>query len=391
LYVKSTLCAIIEHGETPVLTERQNFEITDVGPQAMAGRLLRAYWLPIAHPELLVRRNPLPLEILGEKLALFRTGNGDLGLTADRCAHRGTSLSAGSNEMKTAGRVDACGIRCPYHGWLYGPDGQCLDQPAEPPDSKFHQRIKIPAFQVREQYGWIWGYFGAGSAPAIPPIDAMAREDGYRANTMAVWDCNYYQVCENLVDPAHVTVLHQETAFDTTQFQAMPTVKAQPTELGLRTISGRPGYERQSEYIFPTGIRIALPFIKPGVQMMFWVVPVNATKTHSFHSWFLPFAPDISEREKLEKIEQLDRFMYHFGKSDPLYHSSKVSHQDQFACISQGTITDRTQEHLGTSDVGVSLLRRLIREAAEDFDAGRRPRGRLDQSPAEVIRFDNVF
>ena len=374
-----------------MLSEKQNFELTHVGPEAAAGRLLRAYWLPVAHPSQLEQRNPMPVEVLGEKLVLFRTGEGALGLTSDRCAHRGTSLSAGSGEMKTAGRIDKCGVRCPYHGWLYGVDGQCLDQPAEPEGSKFHERIKIKAHVVREQFGWIWAYLGEGEPPMIPPVDAMARNDGYRVNTMSNWDCNYYQVCENLVDPAHVTVLHQETAFDTAQFNAIPTVKAEATELGLRTISGRPGYERQSEYLFPTGIRIALPFIKPGVQMMFWVVPVNDTKTVSFHSWFLPMADDISDEERKAKISQLESFMYHFGKNDPIYHASKVSLQDQFACVSQGAISDRTQEHLGRSDVGVTLLRRLIREAVQELDAGRIPRGQLRNASNDIIRFDNVF
>lgn len=374
-----------------MLSEQQNFELTHVGSKAAAGRLLRAYWLPIAHPVQLERRNPMPVEVLGEKLVLFRTGEGRLGLTSDRCAHRGTSLSAGSDEMKTAGRIDQRGVRCPYHGWLYGVDGQCLHQPAEPQGSTFHERIKIKAYPAEERFGWIWAYLGEGEPPIIPPVDAMARTDGYRVNTMAHWDCNYYQVCENLVDPAHVTVLHQETAFDTTQFQDIPTVKAEATELGLRTIAGRPGYERQSEYLFPTGIRIALPFIKPGVQMMFWVVPINDTRTVSFHSWFLPMSDDISDDERKSKIAQLESFMYHFGKNDPLYHSSKVSHQDQFACISQGPIADRTQEHLGRSDVGVTLLRRLLREAVQELDAGRAPRGQVRSEPGEIMRFDNVF
>jgi len=374
-----------------MLSEQQNFELTHVGPKAAAGRLLRAYWLPIAHPAQFERRNPMPVEVLGEKLVLFRTGEGELGLTSDRCAHRGTSLSAGSGEMKTAGRIDKCGVRCPYHGWLYGTDGQCLDQPAEPHTSRFHERIKIKAYSVQEKFGWIWGYLGEGEPPIIPPVDAMARNDGYRVNTMANWDCNYYQVCENLVDPAHVTVLHHETAFDTAQFQEIPTVKVEATPLGLRTIAGRPGYERQSEYLFPTGIRIALPFIKPGVQMMFWVVPVNDTKTVSFHSWFLPMSEELPDEDRKSKIAQLEAFMYHFGNNDPLYHASKVSLQDQFACMSQGPITDRTQEHLGRSDVGVTLLRRLIREAVQELDAGRHPRGQLRSAPSDILRFDNVF
>jgi hypothetical protein len=102
-------------------------------------------------------------------------------------------------------------------------------------------------------------------------------------------------------------------------------------------------------------------------------------------------ADDISEDERKTKIHELEAFLYYFGKDDPLYHASKVALQDKFACESQGAITDRTQEHLGKSDVGLTLLRRLIREAVQELDAGRIPRGQLRNAPNEIIRFDNVF
>ncbi len=372
-----------------MLTKEQNHQLTHVQPDTAAGRLLRAYWLPIAHPEQLARRNPAPVEVLGEKLALFRTADGVLGLTTDRCAHRGTSLSAGDPDMKTAGRIDRRGVRCPYHGWLYGPDGQCLDMPGDPNGEAFARKIKIRAYKVVERYGFIWAFLGEGEPPVLPPIDAMARTDGFRVNTMTDWPCNYLQVCENLVDPVHVSVLHEETDFDDAVFREMPTISAHPTDLGLRIISGRPGYERQTEYVFPTGIRIALPFIKPGVQLMFWVVPLSDTRTRSFHAWFLPREEGISDEEWNARLKRLDGFLYQYGKDDPLFHSSKISAQDKFACESQGAITDRSVEHLGRTDVGVSLLRRLLREAARDIDEGRRPRGTAVGET--VIRFENVF
>jgi len=375
--------------ELALLSESHNDELTRVEGDTPAGRLLRSYWLPVAVPLQLERRNPMPLEILGEKLVLFRYGEGKLGLTADKCAHRGTSLSAGSADVKTAGRIDKSGIRCPYHGWLYGPDGQCLDQPGEPPGSRLREKIRIRAYPVEEKYGLIWAYMGAGDAPAIPPVDAAARTDGYRLDTLGIWPCNYYQICENFVDPMHVSILHSETEFDTAQFHAIPTLRAVPTNLGLRMITGRPGYERQSEYLFPTGIRIALPFMEPALQLMFWVVPINDTRTLSVHSWFLHFPEGLSTGEREQRIGRVRKFLYEMDNSDPLHHATKIMQQDKFACASQGEIADRTVEHLGQSDVGVMMLRRLFREAVRDVSQGRTPRGVLRDAP-EMLRFDNV-
>jgi nitrite reductase/ring-hydroxylating ferredoxin subunit len=372
-----------------MLTAKENQLISDTNPGTPAGKYLRSFWQPIAVPAQLERRNPMPVEVMGEKLVLFRAGDGSLGLLDDRCAHRGTSLSTGSVEIKTAGRIDRRGIRCCYHGWLYGLDGQCLDQPGEPAGSRFFEKIRIKAYPVEERYGFIWGYLGVGEPPAIPPLDALARVDGYRLNTVGTWPCNYFQVCENLVDPVHATVLHVETAFDK-PFEAVPTVRAEPTPFGLKTIAGRPGYEREVEYLMPTGVRLALPIMKPAIMMAFWVVPIDNGRSQSFHSWFLPLSDELSNAERDQKIQKMKDFIYELDHRDPVYHSSKVNAQDKFACASQGVLADRSGEHLGGSDVGVILMRKLFRQGISDVEANKLPRGVLKEKPSAIIDFPNV-
>lgn len=369
----------------------KNELLTDILPGSPAGNLLRSYWLPVALTEELARRNPVTVNVLGEKLVLFRDASKRLGLLDDRCAHRGTSLSAGSDKMKTSGRIDRRGVRCPYHGWLYDPTGQCLHQPAEPADSKAYEKVRIKAYPVAERYGFIWAFLGEGEAPAIPPLDVLARDDGIRINTIGRWPCNYFQVCENLVDPAHVSVLHLETDFDQPLFSAMPTVRAEATQWGLKTIAGRPGYEREVEYLFPTCVRLALPIMQPPIAMAFWIVPVSNTESLSFHAWFLPLASDVPQAERDAKFARMKEFIYELDDSDPAYHASKVNAQDKFACYSQGVIADRSLERLATSDVGVVLLRRLFLAAIEDVEAGRAPRGLQRSESKTIIEFPNVF
>ena len=374
-----------------MLSPQKNELLTDVGPGSAAAGLVRSYWLPIALSEQLAQRNPLPVQPFGEKLALFRSGAGPLGLVADRCAHRGTSLSAGAENFKTSGRVDDNGIRCPYHGWLYDVTGQCLEQPGEPEQFKFCDKVKLQAYPVQDKYGFIWAYLGAGAPPELAPIDVLAREDGVRINTIGRWPCNYFQVLENMVDPVHVSVLHQDTDFDQAKFQAIPTLKVEPTRWGLKTIAGRPGYEREVEFLFPTAVRLALPIMDPGIMLAFWAVPMSATETWSFHSWFLPLPQDTTPQVREQKIRRMKDFIYELDESDPFHHASKVNVQDKFACYSQGVIADRTDEHLGRTDAGVSLLRRLYLAAMDDVQAGKDPIGLLRQPPGDVVRFDNVF
>ncbi len=110
-----------------MLSKKENEKLTRVGTGTPAGELLRRYWHPIAVAAELKEKPIKRLRILGEDLVLYRGEDGGYGLVAERCSHRGASLAYG--------RIEGCNIRCAYHGWLYAPDGKCVEQPAEPTDS----------------------------------------------------------------------------------------------------------------------------------------------------------------------------------------------------------------------------------------------------------------
>ena len=83
---------------------------------------LRHCWQPVARLEDL-EDGPQRAVLLGEALAVFLTESGKPAVVADRCAHRGASLSMG----KVAGEA----IQCPYHGWEWaGEDGACTRIPS---------------------------------------------------------------------------------------------------------------------------------------------------------------------------------------------------------------------------------------------------------------------
>jgi phthalate 4,5-dioxygenase oxygenase subunit len=62
-----------------------------------------------------------------------------------------------------------------------------------------------------------------------------------------------------------------------------------------------------------------------------------------------------------------------------------INVHDQWACESMGAIQDRTKEHLGQSDKGISHYRRLLRQAIEQASNGERPLMVLDAATAERI------
>src|SRR5712692_8508562 len=92
---------------------------------------------------------------MGEELVLYKGKGGRYGLLDRHCAHRRADLCYGVAEDR--------GLRCHYHGWLYGETGQCLAQPFEEiahPEARFKNRITIKAYPVAPKAGLLWAYLG---------------------------------------------------------------------------------------------------------------------------------------------------------------------------------------------------------------------------------------
>ena len=143
-----------------MLTREQNERFTQVGPGTPMGELFRRYWMPVATVSQLHEHPTRAVKLLGESLVLYRDRSGNYGLLQDACAHRNANLLWGIPEPE--------GLRCPYHGWLYDATGQCLEQPAEAPDSTFKHKVKIKAYPVEELGGMLWAWLAPEHRPMVP-------------------------------------------------------------------------------------------------------------------------------------------------------------------------------------------------------------------------------
>src|SRR5919205_1520854 len=150
-----------------MLSKEDNELLCRVGPGTPMGELLRQYWLPFLPSRDLPHADgdPLKVRLLGEDLVAFRDSNGQVGLLAANCPHRGASLFFGRNEE--------CGLRCVYHGWKFDVTGQCVDMPSEPAESNFKDKIHHTAYRCAEQGGVVFAYMGPRQAdpPGLPQLE----------------------------------------------------------------------------------------------------------------------------------------------------------------------------------------------------------------------------
>ena len=373
-----------------MLTKEENEFFTRVGPGTPAGEMLRRYWHPIAF-EKEVKRRPIRRRILGEDLVLFRDDQGRFGLLALRCSHRGTSLEFG--------HVEDGGLRCCYHGWLYDIEGRVLEQPGEPADSTFKERVRHPAYKTQELGGVIFAYLGPAPAPLLPRYDVLVRQDGVRARRARTVNCNFFQMIENSVDQNHLKWLHRTAKTPTWDDGE---INPQAFELGIlntytRRVADRKRYAHVNFFVMPTmnktgNVEEGHPTehqASSAGEVMRWRVPIDDTHTMHFTVEFgavvnnKPVA-NIMKDESEEGLRETEFGVYRWDDSIGWFARGD---QDRVAQESQGTIYDRTTEHLAYTDRGVILLRRLYKESIEAVQKGLDPLGVIrDPARNEMIR-----
>jgi 5,5'-dehydrodivanillate O-demethylase len=368
-----------------MLSSEENELLTRVGPGTAAGEMLRCYWWPVGFSEeVKLKGAPVKVRLLGEDFVLFRTGGGELGLLELHCSHRGTSLEFG--------RVEDHGIRCCYHGWLYDRRGKCLEQPAEPEDSTFKDRIQHPAYHAREAGGLVFAYVGPEPVPLLPGYDLLIRDDGCRVVGGGEEFCNWLQRAENSADGAHSIALH--AAGYPNMAMKRPTIHWEETKFGIKETTWVEGVSkpRITHFIFPSHVRHSAARVGENPrQVIRFRVPTDDFKTTSYWIDFYPHRDGQPTQPALLKTQG-------FKKSKPGVYKrvqdgwwNLYTHeQDRVAQESQGVIADRAKEHLASSDQGIIMLRKMIRDSIDAVRAGNDPLGVI-RDPAEnkSITFDS--
>jgi nitrite reductase/ring-hydroxylating ferredoxin subunit len=365
-------------------------DLTRVGRGTLMGELLRRYWHPIGMASD-AGDTPHVVQVLGEELILFRSGQGQAGLLYPRCAHRGTSL--------LYGKVEEDGIRCCYHGWKFGPSGQCLDQPCEPDGGKMRDKVFQPGYPVHERYGLIWAYLGPpDKQPVLPmyePFENLQPGEFIETDDTSIGgggpvivDCNWFQHYENVVDPWHVLVLHG--TFSGAQFGEVmlraPTISFDYTQLGvkvtsLRTLEDGATFRRITEVGIPT-LRV-VPNPQVGkfdrVESIGFVLPMDDTH---FRIYTVGRVREKGELTAFRSRQKGKRW----AELSPEEHRAFPG--DYEAQVGQGAITLHSEEHLATSDKGIAMLRRMMKQQMELVASGGDPAGVSFDAGNAMIRFE---
>jgi phenylpropionate dioxygenase-like ring-hydroxylating dioxygenase large terminal subunit len=384
-----------------MLTREENMFMAQVGPGTPMGDLMRRFW----HPVLLSEELPEPdcppkrTRILGEDLIAFRDTNGDVGLVDNYCPHRRASLFFGRNEE--------CGLRCVYHGWKFDINGDCVDMPSEPAESNFKDKVKITAYPTNEGGGMIWAYMGpAELKPGMPQLEYLDVPDAQRVTTKVMYESNFVQVIEGEIDTVHASLLHSSLdslskSESATTVGGRYSYKDRPprffvedTESGILIGARRDAeddsyYWRISRWLYPYITMI--PREPQGSARSGLIVPIDDENCWFFWVRWNPFGPLSDDEIRFFKTMQaslapvtylgqankrndymIDREMQRTVNYTGIPQNNARA-QDAAMTDSMGAISDRDNEHLGTTDMAIIRMRRRLIQAAQALQEGTEP------------------
>lgn len=346
-----------------MITQELNDQLTRVGPGSEAGAVLRRYWQPAALTDELDRDRPIPVNLLGERLALIRDGEG----------------------LRLVTRVST---------------------PGEPP--AYHPKtVEIakdgPSYPAVEKRGIVFAYLGPGDTPAFPNFDCFRAPETHVFAFKGLWECNWLQALEIGIDPAHASFLHRfledddpdegygkqfrdkaaHTNMPMTQIlrgYPRPDIAVDETDYGLkitalRHMDNNLTHVRVTNAIFPEAICIPMSREMTITQ---WHVPVDDVTCYwytLFTSFQQPVNKEVMRAQRLAE-HTLPEYApvknkgndYHYDPAEQqrLTYTGMgldINVHDQWAVEMMGAIQDRTREHLGRSDVAIIRYRRMLRKA----------------------------
>ncbi|MGI9329676.1 MAG: Rieske 2Fe-2S domain-containing protein [Gammaproteobacteria bacterium] len=252
------------------------------------------FWYPVCKADELTPDEPRRVELLGLRFVAFRDSAGDPHVLSDTCIHRGGSLSRGK-------LADDC-VECPYHGWRFAGDGNCVRIPSMAEGKTPPARAKVDSYPVQEHYGIVFAFLGDLPEDERPPVCPVAEygQEGWRANEIAILeiDCYFERSMENGLDPVHNQFVHPAQGFppmleDTLKMRREDWGNGFWVNFGLPDLSRttlatdentRPGEFRAGSWFHGPNTLVTSIFINKDSNMVqyFFEAPVNDNQTRIY-------------------------------------------------------------------------------------------------------------
>jgi len=202
-------------------------------------------WFMIAGSDEATTR-PVALRYFGQDMVLYRGETGTPHLVEAYCPHMGAHLAKNTTSyiVRDGEQVQGDSIRCPFHGWRFGPDGKCDDIPYS---EKFIPKTAcLKTFPIVERAGIIWMWHcPEGLEPEwdLPNFGGHWNEPGWvnwKIDHMGDLNCHGIEIVDNMADYGHFVPIHGAKDFTYFANEFKGHILHQYYSAGHRTLTTNP-------------------------------------------------------------------------------------------------------------------------------------------------------
>ena len=171
-------------------------------------------WFMIADAEK-ISKVPSNIRFFGSDMVLYRGESGRAVLLDAYCPHMGTHLGKNSTAwwVQKDKHVEGDSIRCPYHGWRFGPDGKCNQIPYF---STIPEAARVKSYAIVEKYNaiFMWHDPEVGEPEyELPPIPEWENPAWvhWHLDDLGSMAMHPIEIVDNICDVSHLLPVHATT------------------------------------------------------------------------------------------------------------------------------------------------------------------------------------
>ncbi len=179
------------------------------------------HWHPVLKSEDL-HSSPVKIKILNHDIVMFRDEQGKIGALTDVCPHRKMKLSEGTVQN---GR-----LVCPYHGWNFGTEGDCMS----PSTGKIE--LSRMQFEAVEMHDAVW--IRAKGSLTDFPIFATEGYDKVSVHTDTI-AAPLEVVLDNFTETEHTSSVHAFLGYDEHSLDKVE-IRLESTDTSVRLFNRGP-------------------------------------------------------------------------------------------------------------------------------------------------------
>jgi phenylpropionate dioxygenase-like ring-hydroxylating dioxygenase large terminal subunit len=244
-------------------------------------------WYSLARSHELLVGEVKSVQAFDRELALYRTRSGVPVLQDAFCPHLGANLGI-------EGRVVGESIRCPFHGWRFGSDGECQEIPY---CDEIPERAKVRMWNCQEKNGevYIW-YHPENTAPQWELPDLPELNDGaWTAPRYAEFlvPAHVQDIAENSCDPVHFQFVHGQPDIPPSQVTIEDNGRILHLNSDASNAAANPGQLHAT--VYNPGFAMVRMTYGPNAEMVMYnsAQPINKHETRM--RWTLTVRKEIED------------------------------------------------------------------------------------------------